>query len=69
MKNKYKEAFLACSDIKMMAEWVNRNVETSLNTISEFSVEKIEKCIKEWVNNNLPKITLFRSCAKWNLFI
>lgn len=55
IKNKYKEAFLACSDIKMMAEWVNRNVETSLNTISEFSVEKIEKCIKEWVNNNLPK--------------
>ena len=55
IKNKYKVINVSCNNIKKMAEWVKSNIESSLNTISGYSVEQIESSIKEWVNDNLPK--------------
>ena len=55
IKNKYKVINVSCNNIKKMAVWVKSNIESSLNTISGYSVEQIESSIKEWVNNNLPK--------------
>ena len=55
IKNKYKVINVSCNNVKKMAEWVKSNIESSLNTISGYSVEQIESSIKEWVNDNLPK--------------